>query len=219
MRQKLANEKLCPDDYCAAVLGLCADLDELCNEYKLAHYNSNEPCFCCPANVTDLPWTDFSEEGAAVLLAYTPAPTGTRVEPPSPHAVWEYGLTHHSALWDVMHGCDLGPCLHVCGNILFDLTRNPNLGDSVDTRMDWVVNHIDVFYGQLGIENRIDSLRLSVFCNPDAPDASFPILKCKANEARHLLPCLLEILRLVFFIPSLCYFVCFSFLHNQVAYL
>ena len=131
-----------------------------------------------------------------MLLAYKPGPMGTRVEPPSPHAVWEYGLTQDNVLWDGMHGLDLGPSLHVRGNILFDLIRNPNLGDSVDTRMDWVVNHIDVFYGQLDIENRIDSLRLSMFCKPDAPEASFPILHCKANEARHLLPCLLEILRL-----------------------
>ena len=81
------------------------------------------------------------------------------------------------------------------GNILLDLIRDRRLGANQKSRLEWVWGRIQHYYKELGIQSKLDHLTLSMFTEPDSTGTVFPRLKSKANEPRHLLPCLLEIMR------------------------
>ena len=118
-------------------LAACGDLDELCNQYGLRHFNANEPCFWCSADCEHKPWSDF---------APTAAWRGTLVTEeeafmPSAHPLWSIpGLNVYSVGWDMLHGLDLGPCAHVIGNVLDDLSLST-----------WKGTSADVFEGLMGL--------------------------------------------------------------------
>ena len=69
-RASMANQKLNDDDMFYAILGICADLEELCNEFGPAHVNSNSPCFWCPADIELSPWTNFTDAGPSWTQSY-----------------------------------------------------------------------------------------------------------------------------------------------------
>ena len=193
---KAGKEPLSPDGFFFAILGLCADLDELCNQFKLAHFNSLAPCFWCPADCDLIPWTDLARDACWCALHYKPPTDGSVLAPPNAHPVWSIpGVNRFSVLWDTLHGLDLGPTAHVNGNVLLELTQDARIpGGSMRERLGWVWHKILEAYPRLGVQNRLDNLSMSMFTDPDSTGSVFPKLKCKANEARHVLPCLLEVL-------------------------
>ena len=120
-RAKLANHLLHPEGFFLGVFHLLGDLEEMANNYGLSHWASNEPCFWCEANTGDKPWTDFSPQAAWRASVREPQQVNP---PPSDHQVWTIpGLCRWSVGWDVLHGLDLGPTLHVLGNVLEDLVK------------------------------------------------------------------------------------------------
>ena len=160
VRQRLANQKLHNGNLFFAIIGLSADLEELCQEYLLAHYNSLKPCFWCPCDLDLLPWTNYGDEDSCFALAYEPPNDGSMVPAPSCHPVFDL-LTLWGVLWDVMHGLDLGPSQHEAGNILFDFVHDTRLGPNKDAALKeaWVL--IDQGYKDLHITNRLDNLTLA----------------------------------------------------------
>ena len=188
-RARLANQLLHPEGKFLGVFSVLGDLDELCNQYGLAHFNSNQPCFWCGANNHDVPWTDLSLRAAWRATQLQPA----RVQPaPSPHQLWMVpGLTVFSVGWDILHGLDLGPTLHVIGNCLDDLAQLAAVGRNVDERMQTLWQASQHYYRELGITSRLPSLDLANFRRPQ----DFPRFKSKANEARHYLPVLEQLLQ------------------------
>ena len=90
---------------------------------------------------------------------------------------------------------DLGPTSYVNGSVLLDLVKDSKLGRDRKTRLSWVWARIQTAYKRLEVDNRLDSLSLSMFTDPDAMGAVFPRLKCKANEGKYFLVALLEVLQ------------------------
>ena len=182
-RAKLANTPLHPEAKFLGTFQLLGDLDELCNQYGLRHFNSNSPCFWCRANTQDLPWTDFSptaawrqtlEEPQRVLLA------------PSEHELWLLpGMSVFSVGWDILHGLDVGPCLHVLGNCLEDLMQVRALGRSQEARVATIWQAAQDLYREGQVQNRLGHLDVNSF-HHGADE--YPKLRAKANEARHFLP-------------------------------
>ena len=128
-RAQMANEPLSQQGFVFAITGVTADLDELCNEYKLAHVNSTAPCFWCPCNTTGMPWNDFSVGALYRELMCTVPASGGPVRAPNDHPIWTIpGVTVFCVLWDILHGLDLGPTLHVLGNILADWMLDQRFG-------------------------------------------------------------------------------------------
>ena len=108
--REVQNTKLNDEDFFVGVVGLCPDLDEACNEFKLAHFNSNSPCYKCPCNCDTLPWTDLSSTSPCLQQTYTWANAAPYVSLPNDHPVWSIpGMTVFGVLWDILHGLDLGP--------------------------------------------------------------------------------------------------------------
>ena len=193
--RKNAGQKLNDLDFFLGVLGMTHDLDELCNEFKLAHFNSNQPCFWCPADVEFLPWTNMAADSAVLLQTYCP-PCDIAISKPNKHPVWDIpGVSVFTVLWDTLHGLDLGPTSYVNGSVLLDLVKDSKLGRDRKTRLSWVWARIQTAYKRLEVDNRLDSLSLSMFTDPDAMGAVFPRLKCKANEGKYFLAALLEVLK------------------------
>ena len=132
-RAKVAGTPLHPKGFFLAVFSVVGDLDELCNQYGLKHFNAKEPCFLCEANDHDTPWTDFAPSAkwrATVLRRQTVNP------PPSAHKLWTIpGVTVWTVGWDILHGLDLGPTQHALGNILEDLVLLRPLGRNMEERI------------------------------------------------------------------------------------
>ena len=178
-RAQLAGQRLHPDGYYLGVFQVLGDLDELCNSLGLKHFNSNTPCFWCECDVRAVPWSDLSPAAAwrATVLQAQPA-----MPAPSEHEVWKIsGLTVLSVGWDILHGLDLGPCLHVAGNVLEDLLELRTLGRTVEDRLKQVWSQCQEVYTELSIPNRLPYLELACFRKPQ----EYPKLRAKGNEARH----------------------------------
>ena len=130
-RGRLANQALNRDGYFLAMFMIIADLEELCNMYGLRHFNGNECCFFCKANTSTLPWSDLSPEA---LWRHTLEKWPDTQHPPTPLNIWNIaGLTLFSVQWDMLHGLDLGPALHVNGNLLEDMVHWKVFGRNQDS--------------------------------------------------------------------------------------
>ena len=178
-RGKLAGKALHPEGYFLAVFQVLGDLDELCNSLGLKHFNSNTPCFWCDCNVDDVPWSDFGPRAAwrRTLLQDKPV-----MAPPSELDIWKIpGVSELSVGWDCLHGLDLGPCLHVAGNVLEDLLELRGLGRNADERMARIWAKCQDLYRELAISNRLPHLDISSFRRP----SDYPRLRAKGNEAKH----------------------------------
>ena len=188
-RSQVAGQALHPENYFMAAFLICGDLEELCNQYGLRHFNSNQPCFWCSANVSDLPWSDL----APTALWRGTVVTEADAMRPSTHPLWQIpGFSVWSVGWDILHGLDLGPSSHVIGNILDDLVHLGTLGRNMEDRVKAIWSRAQEVYKQQKIQNRLAYLDLNRFRHP----GDFPKMKCKANEARHFLPVLKELLLL-----------------------
>ena len=107
------------------------------------------------------------------------------------------GVSIFNVAPDSMHIVDLGFAHHVLGNILFWLVHSrlfPLLGGaSAAARLDslWIriVDRYPAGTSQLG------NLTMSMFCDEDAPHASFPSFttSVKATVTRHLVPVVTEV--------------------------
>ena len=183
-------------EYIMCVLGLTCDLEELCNEYGLSHFNSRDPCFLCQCTGYKggpRPWTDFRPcaDWRSTTIAL-PA-DGSAMAKPNHHPIWMIpGLSIFCVLFDILHTVDLGICAHVLGSILDELMRDQTFGNNQDERLETVWGWIRRTYSEDKVGNRLAHLKLSMFMSDNN---NFAVLHCKGNEARHLLPVLCKFIQ------------------------
>ena len=177
-RQKLAGTPLHPRGYYLGVFQILGDLDELCNTFGLAHFNSKNPCFwcACDCDTSSVPWSDMA-----------PTAKWRRMEVQSEPVMAKPSTT---VGWDLLHGLDLGPTLHVAANVLEDLCQLPALGRKAEERVGRVWMRAVEVYKELNIPNRLPGLDLGSFRRP----GDYPRLRAKANEAKHFLEVLATVL-------------------------
>ena len=183
----LGGTLLHPEGYFLGVFQLVGDLEELANQYGLSHWASNEPCFWCSCNTSDRPWSDFAPGAAWRATVHEPQIVNP---PPSPHPVWTIpGMSRWAVSWDILHGLDLGPTLHVLGNVLEDLVSLRTLGRSAEQRLKTLWGRAQEIYREEAISSRVPHLQLSSW----RVQGDYPKLRCKGNEARHLVPVVLKL--------------------------
>ena len=169
---------------------LAGDLPYLAEEYGLEHCNANNCCWLCSANRSDLTFTDVTPTAAwrATLKQVT---HDSRV---SEHPIWDLeGVARWHVPGDLMHTGCLGVLLYILGSTLWELVFDGPYGGSAQARAKAVWQKISHKYVELGVDasNRLADLDLDRFRQKH----HFPELRCKAAEARHLLPVLTEVCR------------------------
>ena len=116
-KRKLAGQEICGGKYFGVCWGFCGDLDYHCNELGTSHFNSNKAvCNACPANRSDIPFTDVSPNAAFKCLIF--CPNNCRAHP-SLHPIWDiHGAGRWHIWFDFMHCGPLGAILYLEGGTL-----------------------------------------------------------------------------------------------------
>ena len=174
------------------------DLEYVCNELGMSHYNSKEMCGYCDANDSDVPHTDNSD--------------GARWRPTCRHNLAFLGkfrlplhplvahkiFTVYTYRLDIMHLLDHhGVTSHIVGNtmIVHEKDRGGILpGSNIEERLAFLNNDLKAYYSYSGCRNRLPPLRETNLMG----DSGFPELRgqlVKAANTRSVVPYLLELQR------------------------
>ena len=183
------GKRIC-DGYFFVCWGLSGDLEYLCNEYKIAHFNSNDPCnFCacdrgarpCSAVGPEAPWLPTVYRLDSVPLV------------PSEDAIWKtHGVRRFHISLDLMHCGNSGVMSFLLASVLSELIDNSGFGGGKAQRVDAMWSLIAAAYDSLGItKSRITCLDEAMLGKP----GEYASLPTKAAENRHLLPALLHVCR------------------------
>ena len=87
-------------------------------EFKLAYYNSNDPCLYCPCNASTLPWRDLSFN--ALWIAATWTSDNWLALIPNSHVVFTIMcVTILSVVTDILHVKHLGVDTNIAGSVLW----------------------------------------------------------------------------------------------------
>ena len=166
-----------------------ADNEHNSLSYKLPHHGSNEPCMDCPANFTDLPWTDLGERALWRTCCYTAEDKF--------HLGYDHwllsvpGFTPSTFGFDAMHCGELGPSGTAVANVFFDLTKKEFAGTK-GARIVKLNEEIKAAYDELGIkENTVGTLDYKHFSDAKGPYKHCPDLMhsvIKARQTRYLVP-------------------------------
>jgi hypothetical protein len=159
---------------------------EICNYRAL----KQGPCAFCPCNSGTMPWTDFSADAIWKQHVYT----AEHWHANHPDIIDIFTLPGASVLCyygDMMHTKHLGTDSWFFGSVLWMLTYMI-LPDSAADNLHVVFDFIEAWYKAHPKARTVFTvMRLSMFTVPDAPSSTYPGLKGRAAEIRHLGPPLL----------------------------
>lgn len=189
-RAKLAGKTLC-EGYGLWVFGVNPDLEHLQNQLKLRCHSFHDCCWMCPANKSDIPFTDCSPFALWRQRRYSAEEN--RSKPATKHPVMRIlGVVNESFCIESLHTNELGVALHFIGNVLWDqvykkYTTGANVHLRVAKLWEWVMKT----YTELGVKSsdRISKLTLKMITDPSRPHQVYPELsKVKAKHAKCLVP-------------------------------
>ena len=182
-------------DWGAILLFVTGDMDWICNDIGLPHFNSNSCCFLCQANDTDLPHNDYHRDAAWRSTCKDEATFRADLRRPLHPLAASPIFSRFTYRLDLLHLLDHhGVVSHVVGNIfaMHVLSPSPILaGATQEDRIDFLNDDLKGFYRTHGVQNRIPALKLSNIMKD-----SFPQLHGKAIKAansRALMPFALEL--------------------------
>lgn len=91
-------------------------------------------------------------------------------------------------MFDVMHICDLGICLHVIANVLWTIVYQDMPGVNKHANFEVLWKRLQELYAQLGLTRSVSKFELKQITDPDSPHVDYPHLRqVKAAETRQLL--------------------------------
>ena len=189
-RAKVAGKQLYRG-YKLWVFGINPDLEYLQNQFGLKCHSHDQCCWMCPANKTDIPFTDATPFALWRQGLYTP--TENRANPATKHQIMQIpGVVTETFCIETLHTNELGITSHYIGNVLWDqIYRKFGAGKTISERMSNLWNLVMQTYYDLGISssNRLGKLTLEMFADPKGPNKEYPCLsQSKARQARYLLP-------------------------------
>ena len=171
---------------------ISADGEYFLNEFKLAGHSSNQCCFNCKANKSNLP-----HNGCRPSALWKKTIVQRKGTCPTTHPVKEIiGLNGHTSHYDTLHNLELGVTSHAIANCMFDLVFRPGGCRGPGTECCGIVQEVcnsvcgarDCSFPQ---DQKADHEQPQ---QPKSKHDNFPDLSgYKARQIRCLLPCLLEI--------------------------
>ena len=186
-RALVAGKPICPRTGLRGVLWVVAgDMDYMCNELRLPHYNSNSPCGWCKCDAGDIPWSDLRP--TAKWRDTRPTADATREAPITRHFLMEVpGVVSQSFHLDMLHVAELGSAAHAIANVFTEITYD-QMQQSKPRAIAELNRRVSFYYNQLSIptDSRVREIG---FANLALSGNEYPILKeFKGREVRHLVP-------------------------------
>ena len=194
-RAQLAGAPLCVGRLRFFIYGFQGDLEYMCNDLDMPHYQRDNFCWMCTCGRgRDNAWNDFRDGALWRRQCTTQAQACAR--PPSAHPFFSIRGVHSLMLMlDVMHVCDQnGVAAHCIGNVLFTIAYH-QIAPPVHLAVGKLWVRIQQLYAEFGTPHRLHNLRLSMFSNERAPLQHYPCLTTavKAADTRHLLRAMLKL--------------------------
>ena len=183
----------------AIVLQLRGDWQFLCQAFGFPQWNAaDNMCWVCAAG-DNFPWTDMRPEAAwrdtvRTHDMYLQDIAEREAAGGKPLSVLFkiVGFTLECICIDVLHTLDQGVTLHIVGNIIQELLRAHTYGPNVKDGC----SRLWLMYKQWCTDNKVASRIPSPF-KPTTfrleGKGKFPKLRCKAAEARHIVPWALKL--------------------------
>lgn len=184
-RAALAGKPLMPQNHFGVFWGMTGDLDYFMKDLGLPYHSSNEFCWRCRANRTNLPWNDFRSNASwrATMLKKHEVKN-------LPLSLPLFKASCMSALmlmFDIMHVCDQGITSHVIANVLWTIVFQDMTGDR-HANFESLWQRLRELYSELKLSYAITKFELKQICDPEAPHKAYPCLRqVRAAETRHLL--------------------------------
>ena len=173
-----------------------ADMEYVCNELGMSHYNSKHVCGYCDANDSSLPHTDNSFGALWRATVRNNLQFLAKFRLPRHPLVAHAFFNVHTYRLDIMHLLDHhGVTSHIAGNTIYIQLRERDgilPGSTIDERLGMFNNDLMAFYSTTGCRNRLPPLRQSNLMG----DSGYPELRgqlIKAANTRSLVPYLLDL--------------------------
>ena len=189
-RAKLAGKRLY-ESYGLWIFGINPDLEYMQNQFKLKCHSFANCCWICPANKSDVPYTDSSPFAKWRRLVYTVMQN--RENPATSHQVMNIrGVVNETFCFETLHTNELGVTVNYIGNVFWDQVYDRYAeGATLATRLSNLWKSVMEKYTEFKVQSsdRIGKLTLEMFADPAAPRQSYPVLsQCKAYHVKCLLP-------------------------------
>ena len=149
-RAALAGQPIFPrDNYFGVMWGMTGDLDYFMKDLGLPYHSSESFCWRCSCNRSDKPWNDFRRNSAWRATARSPAEV--RLMHLSSPLFAAQEMSALMLMFDVMHVCDLGICLHVIANVLWTVVYQDMPGANRHANFEQLWQRMQELYGELGL--------------------------------------------------------------------
>ena len=203
---ELAGQPLTKGKHRAVIYSIQGDAEFYANILKLGHWQNKFPCHecdcqrpifqkkkCPPGKSVKLLRSEsqayvYVSPEQAILdkrsnhpIFSVPGVSSALVRGDSLHILYSRGVGSHLA----------GSLLHYC--CYYDGTSRQKKAPA--TRLQLIFGKIKELYVQHQVSSRLSNLRLSMICTVGKPHKNYPCLEAKAAETKHLLPCLLLVLK------------------------
>ncbi|CAE7455722.1 unnamed protein product [Symbiodinium sp. CCMP2592] len=200
------GKPLHPDGWKAYIWAIIGDHDFFANHLKLGHWASHFPCWECDAEnwkgcCLEKHYKQISLE-KQTFRVWTPAEHAGH--PVSNHALFQLpGVTAANVRGDPLHILfTKGLYGHLIGGILHYACYYEGPG-VVAKKKPWerlalIFSQVQAEYSEKQVACRLTNLKLSMLCDPKNPWKRSADLDCKGGEAKHLLPCLVPVLKRMF---------------------
>ena len=176
-----------------------ADMDHNANTMHLSHHGSASPCTKCPSTTStvNVPYNDFNY-GRAQWVGQTFTPHTWRMTRPNQGCeLFRLPFMNcHSVCSDLQHSKHSGVDKSLWGSVLFMLVFTI-LDGSPDDNVRYIFWMIQAEYSNRSYQAKRKTvytyLKLGMICSVRSPHSSYPELKGRSPQAKHVGPILLEI--------------------------
>ena len=171
------------------VWNLLGDHEHFSNTLHLPHWRNKCYCWECKADQKSDVISGFDFDKNHLIPKRSVADElATRL---SEHPVFTIrGVSHFNIAQDMLHICFVhGVVNKAMGSALKDWCWKDGKGrqkTSPTTRLSWIFQRIQTLYSEKKVTCRLSNIKLKMFVNQDSPHKSFPELRCKGAECKHL---------------------------------
>ena len=192
--ERLAGKPLHPQGLRIAIWCLQGDAEYFSNVLGLPHWATDEICADCDTRCSD-PTKSWRELRSTKWGWTTKTVEEVRACPPDHLFFHLNSVTSKTVCHDPLHVLfSKGILAHMLGSVLHTLCF-PQKGRQIvppKQRLGIIFSRVQEIYHDTNPASRITNLHLSMFMDENShwQQGSWPFLKTKASETKHLLPCL-----------------------------